>query len=426
MKRLSSQTLIVKANEHQPRLIKCSPIDTLLSNVPVSLCFIYQKNIPPEVLITSLGIVLKDFPNFAGRLVKRDEELYIDCNNQGVQLKIVHVDQTIFPCADLTKLTDSKLVNVIHPGKALKYQQPLLLIQLTYYQDALIIGYSFHHVLGDIVTLMEFLKALSLAAQGEPYPLPMLLEDPGAHLEQVVPKDKKLKECKVKSFSYYELFQLAIQRILPKKKVLLMFTDEEILALREAISTKAGQKLSRFEALCAYLFDLLNCSRGSETSYLSLFINIRKPLGLSSNLLGNFIDIISIMIKKPHDVASVAVEINQAIKNYKENFQYYEVKDFVLKQGLNKLRTSALKIFSPEYNNVLFNNLLNRNTYAIDFGIATPYLFSILDAVFPWTGFIAEGINNKGILVGLLLPSSAAKKFTSPEMLKKIHHYQGK
>ena len=83
---MNSQTFLIKANKHTPQIVSCSTMDILLKNFPVPVVFFYRKAVEQNILIDTLQQVLSDFPIFAGTLKNINDNLSIDCNNQGVSL----------------------------------------------------------------------------------------------------------------------------------------------------------------------------------------------------------------------------------------------------------------------------------------------------------------------------------------------------
>lgn len=137
------QPFLIKAEKHHYQRIKCSLSDLFVARAPVSVVFFYQVIISEEKLIQALKKVLTDFPIFAGILIKKNHQLYIDCNNQGVQVRIEHLTVPLSMTPELTTLSADNLVDIISARQALKYQKPLFTIRLRYHPNGMTIGYSF-------------------------------------------------------------------------------------------------------------------------------------------------------------------------------------------------------------------------------------------------------------------------------------------
>ena len=89
------------------------------------LYFSDRKGISKDLFINSLQNVLSDFSLFAGRLVKDSGQLYIDCNNQGVQVREVYSDHSIFQTKSASHNPDHmKYIDLINPDNTLKQGKP--------------------------------------------------------------------------------------------------------------------------------------------------------------------------------------------------------------------------------------------------------------------------------------------------------------
>lgn len=401
---MAADSYLIKAHQTTPLQIRCSLSDHLALLAPISVVFFYAQAIPKERIIKALHDVLIDFPLFAGRLVKNGEGLFIDCQNQGVRLDVMHY-------ASLPE-DMARLVDPIKPFKNLTQQAPVLHIQLTYCQNAMAIGYCWHHSLGDMATFMEFLKALSASAQGKPYPPPQMVTDRSRYLEHM-PLIKKEKSLRLKLLKFMDVCRLMKHVYSKRECVYLHFTEEEIGALRHRLRQQTGLPLSRNDALCAHLLELTARYRRDPGVYLSLAVNMRSRLKLPSNLLGNFSDLISIPIDKPHLIENTAKTIHEAIQNYvSDYFQHPQIlQDWVDEQdALKKLRRLIPETILPEVNHLIVTNWTHFGVYSIDFGIAPPYRFLPIGRTpLPWAACIVEGCDNQGVLVTLVVPATIAK-----------------
>jgi hypothetical protein len=245
--------------------------------------------------------------------------------------------------------------------------------------------------------------------------------------EKKIPSNKT-KSCLLKMLGFWDLLRLAREIFLPKLGVHLYFTEEEVGALKAAMN-KTGQKLSRNAILCAHLLDCVTRCRSDPRGdlYVSFAVNMRSRLGLPSNLLGNYVDLVSIKIDNPHEVEISATCINQAVKNYlEEHFQHDETKEFIEKMGgAKKIDRVVPEKMLPPYKNLTISNWSNFGAYSIDFGIVAPHLIlPVGRSPLPWLSCILEGFDNKGLLVSLVLPSQVAKRLKNPEMLAHIHQYR--
>jgi hypothetical protein len=428
---------LVKASEHNPMMVKCSLEDHFVSRTPVPVVFFYRKKIPSELFINSLRYVLKDFPIFAGILIQqKDGQLYIDCNNQGVEVSIFQSPLSLFDqLKNFSKLARTTFVNLIEPKEILKYRKPVLSIKLSYYSDGMAIGYYFHHSIGDFSTLMEFLRALSAHAKGEVYSLPSIAEDRVRYMLDWLKKEgykqDKGKPCRLKSITLFDAFQFIKLLFSPKQGGYLYFTHDEIETLRSTLMEKSGCKLSQNDVLCAHLLETISRCRSdkADTYYASLFVNYRKLINLPANLLGNFIDMIPVRYTKPVSADTLAGTINHSVRNYLQtHFDPYGAAEFLKQKGEGvKFESVIPEVLLPKYKNLIISNWSNSGVYSIDFGIIAPYLFMPVGkkARFPWLSSIVEGFHNRGLLVSIVLPKKIGRRLFSSEMLQAMHRYRG-
>jgi shikimate O-hydroxycinnamoyltransferase len=417
-----TDSFLVQASQPSPQRIKCALSDHFAFRSPISMVFLYREHISKELLIESLKIVLNDFPIFAGILTEDAGDLYIDCNNQGVKVTVAHAKDSLLRSLDLKKINSTKFVTAISPNRDLKQKNPLLQIQLTYYDDGMVIGYCWHHSVGDMHSFMNFLKALSLAAQKKAYPSPIIPTDRSGYLEKWLAQKNISSHARQKispltRLRLFDFARLLTSLCIPQETVYLYFSDETISHLKKSYSEKAGQKLSRNDVLCSYLLDALKscCPQKTKTSHLSMLVNMRPRLGMSSDLLGNYVDLVTVPTEDPHLIIQNALAINSAVRHYLgDHFQYFAMKAFVEKNGgIKKIGSIMPEKMLPKHRNLTISNWSNFGVYSIDFGIQPPYLVLPLGrSPLPWVSCIVEGFENKGYLVTMVLPSKIAKKMT--------------
>lgn len=430
------RTLLVKASTHEPQQVKCSVNDHFVFRVPVPVVFFYQQIIPEALFISALQHVLSDFPIFAGILVKHNHQLYIDCNNQGVQVNIVYFNQSLGHAethSAIKKLYSTKYVDMLNPYKTLKQANPLVTIKLSYFNDGMAIGYCWHHSLGDMATFMAFLRALSSYTKSQSYQPAMITNDRGVYFKQWIEQRREIlgknTPNRLKVLSLFDKFRLVRSICSLKQNIYFYFSEEEIENLRNKLSEKNGSKLSRNDAICAYLLTCITQCRKDKSiwHYASIVLNCRPRLGMPPDVLGNFIDTVSIKYSPNSSMEIIAKQINLAVNNYlDESFSYQATEEFIEKQGgLKNLRHMIPEEFLPQYKMVIFSNWCNFDVYSIDFGISKPHLFlPIGESPLPWVSCIVEGFKGKGLLVSAVFPKRVAKQLMQLTTNKPTHiHY---
>lgn len=420
---------LVRAKKHQHSSIKCSLGDHFVFHTPVSVVFFYRKSIPAELFIHALEHVLNDFPVFAGILFYQQEHLNIDCNNQGVQLRIVHSQDSLFDSLDeIQKLKTRSFIDAIHPKKFLRQRKPVLTIKLSYYEDGLAIGYCWHHSVGDMATFMQFLTALSAFAKGESYSLPIIAADRDEYLSQWTQNRSvtNLMSGRLSILGFFDILRFVTQIYLPKKNLYLYFSASEMSNLKNSLSIQAGKDLTRNDALCAHLLNLVSqCRKDKVSSYnMSVVLNFRERIGIPGNALGNFVDALAFKHTQPWKTELVASSIHAAVQGYK-SFNSTAIKEFLQNNGgIKNIARIIPQDFLPQHKNLIITNWSNFEVYSIDFGVIKPSLFlPVGQALLPWVSCIVEGFENKGLLTNLALPRKVADRLSHPAMQAQIHKY---
>lgn len=422
----------IKALTTDVKIIKCSLTDHFVFRIPVSVAFFYPQAIAADLIIEGLQGVLKDFPIFAGVLTKQDNQLFINCNNQGISLNIAYYNANL--SEQLTKISmlkAQKLIDVIHPSRNLKEQGPLLTIKLNYFNDGMVIGYCWHHSVGDMSTFMTFLKALSHYCQGKSYEAPLIVSDRDAYLQNLYSGHKNLniEQGNLTCLTMSDSFDFLLEVCKSKKYIYFYFTHDEINAMKGSLSKKSGKKLSRNDALCSHLLNIIRACRSdkAQSFYTSIVMNMRKRLNMPAMLVGNFLDAISIQYNNKISFHAIAEMIHTKVKTYqKDNYNPFYTLNFVNQNGgLKNINRFIPRELLPRYKNLIFTNWTNFDVYAIDFGVVKPNLFLPLGkSPISWVSSIVEGFNNKGLIVSLVLPSKIEKRLLHADMLKQIHQYR--
>jgi hypothetical protein len=414
-----NSSFLVKAHQHQPQRITCSLADLFVARIPVPVVFFYQAIIPQETFIHALETALSDFPIFAGILIKEQDQLYIDCNNQGVQVRIEHLTEPLAITSELTTQPSNHFVDLIRPNDVLKHKKPLLTIRLHYHPNGMTIGYCWHHTLGDMATFMTFLSAVSLCAQNKPCSTPLIIQDRDNYLQDWLTTHAKTSTHRpfdrLISMNALDILRF-IKHLCTRKQVLYVhFEPSMIDALKQQVQTLTGKKVSRNDVVCAHVLHLIAKHRNDHAKHLhtAIAVNYRPRLQLDASLLGNYVDTLSLQCDRQASVAHIASHIHDGIAHHIEkHFSHANIHQFIESFGsLKKLNRMLPRDMMPKYKNLIISNWCNFGVYAIDFGVTAPSFFlPIGEAPFPWLSCIVEAPKQAGLLMTLVLPSRLAKR----------------
>ncbi len=416
---MKNNLLYVKALTSCNKRIKCSISDYFVSRAPIPVVFFYSCFISLEVFVGALEKVLSDFSLFAGAVIKKKGQLYIDCVNQGVPVRIEYLSESIPKSPNINTLATHELVDSISSYQPLKNIKALLTIRLRYYSDGMTMGFCWHHLAGDMATFMSFLKALSSCASNYTYQKPLIVEDRELFLqnriEQLSLKPNNTIFSRFVSLNFFHLLRFIKNCWMPKKYLNFYFDTETITELKQKSFTITGKKLSRNDVICAYILSLITKSiKGNPAHlYASIVINYRKYLGLDNSLLGNFIDLIPIQFNSSISVECLSAQVRDEIENYqKKHFSLKAMYHLMQKKGwMNKWKIILPIDFFSNKKNLIISNWCNFGMYSIDYGQKSPYLIvPLIRSPLPWFSFLMEGRNNEGILLTIVLPRSIARR----------------
>ena len=431
-KPLQAETFLVQADSYNPQIIQCSIQDQLLKNIPVSVVFFYRQSIAHNLLINSLQKVLCDFPIFAGVLKSIDGNLFLDCNNQGVQFSVTEEDCNIEQVLhELPAIKKKRLVPIINSKKIISNQSPILVIKLTYFTcGGMVLGLSWHHSVGDMHTFMYFMQAWSNVVNQKEYIAPLIVKERDEYLlenidqnSQTIPDVRYLNTRKLLSLLYYLLF--------PARKKLTLrfyFSEQELKNMKQNFCEKTKRKLSKNDVLCTHLFNVITKLDAYEQKrYLSIAVNYRSRMELPHNLLGNFISAVNILGNRQANPFELARDIRSSIDNFKSmHFNPFATKKYIEQNGgIKKIDRFVSKSIDPLNRTLLISNWSNFGVYDITFGDLKPFYFtSIVDLPFPWLSGIIEGFSKNGLIYSVSLPSKLARKLMQIDNLKEIHKYR--
>jgi len=427
------KTFLVKANQHQPQIITCNITDQLVKNIPISVMFFYPKSIDDQILINSLEKILDDFPIFAGRLQKDQQgNLLINCQNQGVAFSIQEISYNMIEILNNSHLIkQQKIINYINNQKVIINQSSLLTIQVNYCNDgSMILGISWHHSIGDMCSFMSLMKAWSKATNQQQYDLPLIVKNRDKYLEQNLPKQNK-SSPKVIYLTLKNIVNLLFYFLINAKNKMLFqiyFSDDELKNMKQDFIVKTGQNLSTNDVLCAYILTIIaQLDQKKQFKNLSFAINYRSKINLPPNIIGNFVDFLSLPLSKDDNYYQIAQNIRNYLNNYSTSLGDFQVtKKYVENYGgLSKINRFFAKTLYPLQQRFMITNWSKFGVYDINFlGIKPIFFTPFGEPPLSFISVIVEGFSNQGLLYSLVLPKKLGQKLHSKNVLKILHQYR--
>ena len=425
------ENFLVRAEHHVSQIVTCSIFDRLIQNFPISVVFFYRKSIESDVLVNSLKKVLSDFPIFAGTLKNINNDLCIDCNNQGVLFSVVRADLTIDRILDeFPRIEKQKLVDLINPKQAISSQSPVMTVKLTYSAcGGMLMGICWHHSIGDMHTFMQLMKAWSSWTNQQEYVVPIVPLDRDKYLQDKLEPNNHASSI-VRYLSIKKSLELGLYMWQSRSNITLQFyfSDDELNNMKQELSEKAARKLSKNDVLCSHLFEIIsNLDGDGRAKYLAIVINYRSRIELPQNILGNFISILNVSSSKQVDPVQLSQNLREAIDNFRLlHMDFFATKNYINENGgIKKIDRFIIKGIDPTKKTLAVTNWANFSVYDVIFGESQPFYFTpFSDTPFPWISIINEGFANNGLIYSVVLPSKLAENLIKDDNLQKIHRYR--
>ncbi len=414
-----------------PFTVRCSSLDALLQNIPVGVTFTFEERLDPEPLLQSLQTTLESFPVFAGRLRLHNNQLYIDCKDQGISANVVELEENLTD--ELERLATGAsegLCKMISPSRALKGKSPLLTIRFNQPRDrGTILGICWHHSVGDMATLMELMLAWAAHTRGETFPTPIIPVDRHAtYIEAIQGRGparsgiRRLGNLQLLRFLAYMIFSAKKQ-----ERACFYFSDAELEAMRADLSEKAGHRLTRNDALCAHLaWSILPLDPVVRPHTLAFSINWRSRLSMPAQLLGNFIGGILVPVAEQADAAELAGRIRHSVDNsIDEHLDYVASHEQLERGGGHSAAARHLPLgIDPMTGTLLITSWCRFGVNQIEFQGQPCRTFNATPPPFPWLSSIFEGPRNEGMTFAIALPPAMGKSLKTMENINRVHKYR--
>src|SRR5215213_4445386 len=241
---------------HAQRLeIRCNVGDAIVANLAIHMVFFFERHLDTRALARAFARALTNLPIFAGRMAVVDGTMRIRCEGQGVPFTSVSSGRTLRQA--IRSASDDSglwLVDPVNGATARWGLGPLCKVRVTHLaDDATAIGFSWHHAIGDMQTVMLFMNAWTAAAANKPLAQPLIVEDRAAYLDKHLPAVGALGPG-VRFLGLAEAARCALYLAKEARKqrtVSVYFGDDEITRMRDAYVIP--MLLSANDFVCAHL-----------------------------------------------------------------------------------------------------------------------------------------------------------------------------
>jgi transferase family protein len=422
-------TQLIKPLPAQPFDVRCNVGDAVVANLAIHIVFFFDRQLDTGALQRSFANALTQLPVFAGRLTVANGRMAIRCEGQGVPFSCVWSDLTLDD-AILSTSADAGgwLVDPVNGVTARWGLGPLCKVRVTQLaDDSTAIGFSWHHAVGDMQTLMIFMNAWVAAAVGKPVAAPVMVEDRAAYLDAHLPTDTAAKPgvrcltvAEVARFALYLLRDARKQRTLS-----VYFGDGEIARMRHAYGNQ--MRLSTNDVVCAHVCEeLMNIDSEVGRRTLAIVVNARSRCGIDPLLIGNIVTTLNLDLPSREPAASIAGRIRDGVDHFAdEHCDMRANQQFLDNAGVWRTARCVTGAFDPARWNPLVTNWSGFGLYDICFEDTIPsYYTPVLQTPISGVGVVTEGAGGRGVLFHMTLPIREFEAMSSAASQERLHRFR--
>lgn len=422
-------TLLIRPSSTDRREIRCNVGDAIVANLATHFVFFFERRLDTSALSRGFAQALTVLPVFAGRMTLGGGRMRIRCEGQGVPFTSVSSDRTLGDAIRSTaEDSGGWLVDAVNGATARWGLGPLCRVRITHLaDDATAIGFSWHHVVGDMQTLMIFMNAWAAAAAGKPIAEPVVVDDRAAYLDEHLPADGAL-EPGVRCLGLPELARSALYLARDARKqrtVGLYFGDDEISRMREAYGSRMW--LSANDVVCAHVAEaLMDADPEVEHRTLAIAVNARSRCGLDPMLIGNVITTLNIDLRRGEAASSIAERIRHHVDHFADQHCDMRINQrFLDAAGAWRAARLVSNAFDAVRWNPLITNVSGFGLYRICFeDTFTSYCTLLMKLPVAGLGVLVEGADGRGLVFQMALPPGEFEAVSRPAMRPHLHRFR--
>lgn len=422
-------TQLIKPAGTQRFEIRCNVGDAVVANLAIHFIFFFERHLDIGALTNAFARALTVLPLFAGRMGVVEGRMRIRCMGQGVPFTAVQSQATLSEAiVSVAQDSGGWLVDQVNGATARWGLGPLCKVRITHLSDgATAIGLSWHHVLGDMHTLMMFMNAWAAAAADKPAAQPLIVEDRAAYLDEHLPADGA-RTPGVRCLGIAELIRsgLYLAKDARRQRTLsIYFAEDEIVRMREAYGTR--MRLSANDVVCAHVCEaLMRVDPAVDRRTLAIPVNVRKRCGLDPMLAGNIITTLNLDVRRAEAAGSIAARIRHAVDHFADQHCDMRTNQQLLDAaGRWQAARCVSTAFNPARWNPLITNLTGFGLYRIQFdGSFVSYCTMLMKLPVAGLGALMEGAGGRGLSFQMALPPREYLALSRAETLAHIHRFR--
>lgn len=422
-------TQLIKPTRAQPLEIRCNVGDAIVANLAMHVVFFFERHLGTRALIRAFEHALAHLPIFAGRMTVVAGRMAIRCEGQGVPLTSVSSGRTLREAIrSASQDSGCWLVDPVNGVTARWGWGPLCKVRVTHLaDDATAIGFSWHHAIGDMQTLMFFMNTWVAAAAGKPLPEPLIVRDRAAYLDEHLPADGA-SEPGVRCLGLAELTRSALYLAKDARKqrtVSFYFGDDEIARMRDAYGSRMG--LSANDVVCAHVSEaLMNADPVVDRRTLAIAVNARNRCGLDPMLVGNIITTLNLDLQRGEDARSIAERMRHNVDRFADEHCDMRINQQLFDSaGAWRAAWFVTRAFNPARWNPVITNLSGFGVYRIQFeDNFTSYCTLLMRLPVAGGATIMGGAGGHGLVFQMALPPKDFETMSGPAISEHMHQFR--
>jgi hypothetical protein len=422
-------TQLIRPSHSQRLEIRCNVGDAIVANLAIHLVFFFERRLDTGALTRAFARALTNLPIFAGRMAVGGGRMRIRCEGQGVPFTSVSSGSTLAEAIrSVSDDTGLWLIDPVNGATARWGLGPLCKVRVTHLaDDATAIGFSWHHAIGDMQTLMHFMNAWADAAADKPLAEPLIVEDRAAYLDEHLPADGA-REPGVRCLGLAELARSALYLAKDARKqrtLSLYFGEDEIARMRDAYEN--GMRLSANDVVCAHVSEaLMKAEPAVDRRTLAIAVNARNRCGLDPMLVGNVITTLNLDLRRGEAARSIAERIRHNVDHFADEHCDMRInQQFLDTAGPWRAARCVSIAFNPARWNPLVSNWSGFGIYRLQFEETfMSYCVPVMKLPVAGLGALLDGPGGRGLIFQMSLPPKEFDAAASPAIWEHIHRFR--
>ena len=409
--------------------IRCNAGDAIVANLAVHVVFFFKRRLDASALTGAFAQALTKIPIFAGRMALDGRRMRIRCDGQGVPFTTVSSERTL--CDAIRSTSEDSGLWLVDPVNGVTARWglgPVCKVRVTHLaDDATAIGFSWHHAVGDMQTLMHLMNAWSAAAADKPLSQPLIVEDRAAYLDEHLPADGA-SEPGVRFLGVAEFARSAVYLAKDARKqqtLSVYFGEDEIARMRDAYGPR--MRLSSNDVVCGHVSEaLMMADSAVDRRTLAIAVNARNRCGLDPMLVGNIITTLNLDLRRGEPARSIAERIRHNVDHFTDQHCDMRVNQEALDgAGAWRAARCVSTVFDPGRWNPFVSNQSGFGVYRVCFEDTFPSYYTLLMKL-PVTGLgtLVDGADGRGLVFQMALPPNEFEAMSSPVIRAHMHRFR--